>query len=499
MTRRLKQLIYSAVAACALASGSARASDPPQPGPADSVPPASTIVAAGPPQALPGAAPAAQPITQRLPAVDAVQPAAHMQAAPAGGAGMDSLDERFNVLEKEWHEFQERQKPVGYLPPGKPTLQFGGQVQVDSVWFGQDPVGIASVGDLQDSSDFRRTRLVMQGKSFEVFYYAFGVDFSLAPQPSLLDCFLEQREVPIFQRMRAGHYFEPFSLERVTQNRANTFMERSLVDTFAPARNLGVMSYGTNEEETTCYQIGTFRTNSDNAGNDSFDSGQALTMRGTHLVYWDEPSDGRYYMHVGACYSYRDAYRDQVRFRNSPEIRIQQPQGTSNFSPIFVDTGNIPAHSFQLFDAEFAWINGPFSVQSEYACSTVDQITGENLFFDAFMVQLSYILTGESRPYDRTMGIHRTVVPYSPFFLVRSPGGPIMGKGAWELATRFSRIKLNDKNILGNNLYDFTFGVNWYLSAYARVKFNYIRAFLDDATVGRSATNIYGLRLDFEF
>ena len=87
-------------------------------------------------------------------------------------------------------------------------------------------------------------------------------------------------------------------------------MERSLVDTFAPARNMGVMTYGNTENELATWAIGTFRTNSDNIGNDSFDSGQALTMRGTFLPWWDEASDGRYYMHLGAAYSYRKAFQD---------------------------------------------------------------------------------------------------------------------------------------------------------------------------------------------
>jgi len=81
-------------------------------------------------------------------------------------------------------------------------------------------------------------------------------------------------------------------------------------------------------------------------------------MRGTFLPWWDEASDGRFYMHLGAAYSYRKAFQNQVRFKNTPEIRKQQPPSTfgpvgpptpSNyingvpgpFAPIFVDTGNI--------------------------------------------------------------------------------------------------------------------------------------------------------------
>jgi phosphate-selective porin OprO/OprP len=277
-------------------------------------------------------------------------------------------------------------------------------------------------------------------------------------------------------------------------------MERSLVDTFAPARNMGVMTFGHTEDEMATWQIGTFRTNSDNFGNDSFDSGQALTMRTTRLLWYDEPSEGRYYFHVGAGYSYRDTYRDGVRFRNTPEIRVDQPGSDGTFAPMFIDTGNIPASNFQLFDGELAWTQGSFSAQSEYAFASVNQIGGPQLFFDSFMVQASYFLTGEHRRYYRPTGIHERVIPNTNFMRTRDKDGCInMGPGAWEVAARYSWIRLNDQNIAGNNLYDVTLGVNWYWNAYARMKFNYIRAFLQDEATGRSATNIFGVRMDFEF
>ncbi|MFM8414265.1 MAG: OprO/OprP family phosphate-selective porin [Planctomycetota bacterium] len=397
-------------------------------------------------------------------------------------------------------------KPNKLSPHGKPTLEFGGQMQADTVYFSQDPESIAAVGDLQDGSQFRRLRLVARGRTWRQLQYALGVDFALANQPAFLDNYLEANDVPWVQNLRVGHYFEPFSLERVTQNRNNTFMERSLVDTFAPARNMGVMAFGWADSELATWQIGTFRTNSDNVGNDSFDSGQALTMRGTWLPFYDEASDGRSYLHLGAAYSYRATQNNQVRFRNTPEIRKAQPigspsanPGTPPFAPIFVDTGNIPADAFQLFDPEFALILGPVSLQAEYACAFVDQIDGPPLFFNGSMAQLSWFLTGEHRPYDRKAGIHTRMPIRDEFFLLRSGRGKRWGLGAWELAARFSNITLNDENIQGNNLTDFTAGLNWYLNPYSRVKFNYVRAFLEDTRVGNSMTDAFGLRLDTEF
>jgi phosphate-selective porin OprO/OprP len=391
-------------------------------------------------------------------------------------------------------------------PHGEPTVDINGQLQADTVFFSQDAESIAAVGDLQDGSQFRRLRLGARGNTWKQLQYSLGVDFALANQPAFLDNYLEANDLPWIQNVRGGHYFEPFSLERQTQNRNNTFMERSLVDTFAPARNMGVMAFGWAESELATWQIGTFRTNSDNIGNDTFESGQALTMRGTWLPFWDEATDGRSYLHLGAAYSYRATSENRVRFRNTPEIRKAQPlgspsanPGTPPFAPIFVDTGNIPADSFQLFDPEFALILGPVSLQSEYACAFVDQINGPPLFFNGYMGQLSWFLTGEHRPYDRRAGIHTRMPIRDEFFLVRAGRGRRWGLGAWELAARYSTIVLNDENIQGNNMTDFTAGLNWYLNPYARVKFNYVRAFLEDTRVGNSMTDAFGLRLDTEF
>jgi len=130
-----------------------------------------------------------------------------------------------------------------------PTVKFTGQVQGDQVWFGQDDISRGAVGDLQDGARFRRLRIGARGTTWHQLEYSLGVDFALANQPSYLDNYIEAHDLPWLQNVRFGHFFEPFSLERVTQNRNNTFMERSLVDTFAPARNTGVMAYGNAESE----------------------------------------------------------------------------------------------------------------------------------------------------------------------------------------------------------------------------------------------------------
>jgi len=56
-------------------------------------------------------------------------------------------------------------KPNKLSPHGEPTLEFGGQMQADTVYFSQDAESIATVGDLQDGSQFRRLRITASGKT----------------------------------------------------------------------------------------------------------------------------------------------------------------------------------------------------------------------------------------------------------------------------------------------------------------------------------------------
>ena len=194
---------------------------------------------------------------------------------------LDRLEKEIEALRVQQDKAADAAEKKKAEEAKKPLFILSGQMQADQIYFGQDQASRDAVGDLQDGAQFRRLRIGGRGSFPEVFEYSLGVDFALANQPSYLDNYIEWRQLPYLQNVRAGHYFEPFSLERVTQNRNNTFMERSLVDTFAPARNMGIMAYGNTEDESATWAIGTFRTNSDNTGNDSFDSGQALTMRGT--------------------------------------------------------------------------------------------------------------------------------------------------------------------------------------------------------------------------
>ena len=415
----------------------------------------------------------------------------------ASVTGEPTIDQRIAAIEAVLAEQSSAAAKKTAADAAKPSFVLGGQLQIDYLWLGQDAANRATVGNVPDVLDFRRARLVARGEAFEQLEYIFGMDFALPGRPSFLDVWVGAKDLPYVGRARVGHYFEPFSLERVTQNNRNTFLERSLADTFAPARNLGIELYDSlGKEERASYAVGWFAANSNDFGDQlTHLGGHALTARATWLPIWE--ADGRAYVHLGAAYSYRTPRDHRLAFAAFPEARPGTPG--PEFPP-FVDTGLIRADHNQLFGVEWAFVYGGLYIQSEYIAAPVNQVAGPDLYFDGAYLNISYFLTGESRTYNKLFGIIDRVFPFEDFFLVRTEGGGIAsGWGAWEIAARASFIDLDDANIQGGRLHDYTLALNWYLNAYTRIKWEVIQANLDRAPVGKSQAYIAGMRFDIDF
>jgi phosphate-selective porin OprO/OprP len=448
----------------------------------------------------PGTWPANNPATQAPVNQDLAVPlpplAVSEQSEPNGGSPADSpnktMPERVDELERELQKMKDAEKKKKDEDAKRPSIKVRGRIQTDAAMFSQDPASRAAVGDLEDGSDYRRARLGAQGQAFQVTEYMFEMDFA-GGDIRFTDVFVQVIELPILGSARAGHYYEPFSLEQLTSDNYITFLERSLANSLSTDRNWGLASFNHNEEETVTWGYGVFRTGSDDAGEDVGDDGErSVTARMTWLPYYDEPSEGRYLWHFGGAYSFRDADEDLVRFAERPEVRMSA-EGEGSVPP-FVDTGSIPAHSYDLYGAEAAWVNGPLSVQSELIATRVDAVAGDPLFFYGAYGFVSYFLTGESRPYRRTDGTIDRVNPYGNFFCVRTGEGICKGPGAWEAVARLSYLDFDDGLVTGGQLLDTTLGLNWYLNTYVRVQFNYIHAELDRLPFGETSADIFAVR-----
>ena len=113
-------------------------------------------------------------------------------------------------------------------------------------------------------------------------------------------------------------------------------------------------------------------------------------------------------------------------------------------------------------------VNGPLSLQGEFAWTRVSATDGSS--DPSFYSFASYFLTGETRPYAHNRGAFGRVLPRDAFL------GGAGGKGAFELAVRFSGVDLNDEEVVGGIMNDATAGMNWYATRNARVLAEVIRS-----------------------
>lgn len=417
---------------------------------------------------------------------------------PSLSAEIEELRGRLNKLTSEAAKKAEADSK-------KPTVKPRFRLHTDVGWYSQDELNRESVGDIQDGAYLRRARLGFDAKAFGNTEYR--LDFEMGSgggRPSIFDAYGRITNLPGIGNVQIGHFREPFSLEALTSSNWYTFLERGLPNAFDPSRNWGIMTYNCGEEENFTYAIGVFRDGSDNFGDDIGDSGEwAMTTRVTFLPYFEEHADNTLdFLHTGFSYSYRDpdkllddpAQPTLVSYNSRPESGIRE-DGVGGVPP-FIRTGNIPdASQVQLGGADVAWIRGPFSLQAEYAGSWVSRSQHEDSWFHGAYVYASYFLTGESRQYNRKIGmfdinkIHRVFRPLAK-------DGEECGWGAWEVALRWSYLDLSSGDVNGGYLDDTTVGVNWYLNSNFRIMFNAISSDLHDPTYGRSNEVSSTFRLD---
>ena len=103
-------------------------------------------------------------------------------------------------------------------------------------------------------------------------------------------------------------------------------------------------------------------------------------------------------------------------------------------------------------------------------------------------------------PWNRERSVLGRPKPFENFFSVRDCECQVhRGKGAWQLAARYSYADFNDADIVGGQATSYTLGLNWYWNPYARWQFNYINGNLLREPVGSGDYQIFGMRFMVDF
>ncbi len=346
---------------------------------------------------------------------------------------------------------------------GRFQFRLGGRIQYDWLFWGDDAEVAGLVGGpILNGTEFRRARIFVQGYVYERIEYKMQLDFA-GRTTAIKDLYFGIRH-PTFG-VRVGHMKEPFSIEELTSSKYITFIERGLPSVFDSERNSGFLLHGNVGGGNFNYGVGVFReTNVTGVGINP--DGYNFSGRFAGAVV--NRNEGRNIIHLGASAVFQNGDGSNRVFRQRPEIHL---------SPRFISSGVIPTEGITVIGLEGAVISGAFSAQAEWTVAPVRSEEAGNPRFSGWYAYGSYFLTGETRTYSGT--VFQRLRPRRNFL----ENG---GLGAFEVAARYSTLDLTaeevgkDQDLIkGTRLDNITLALNWYWNPMTLMKFNLIRADID--------------------
>jgi phosphate-selective porin OprO and OprP len=437
---------------------------------------------AGTSAALPPPAPAPAPVPAALETKVADQQAA-----------IDALTQQLEADENS-ARLTKQEAPVWSLAGGRPTitssdgrfsLAIRTLVQYDQGYYSQSAgaksLAAANGPDLSSGGNFRRAWLGVQGKLFGDWSYYLNYDFggSNTEGPGhIQQVWLQYDGLGPFA-LRVGAFSPSNGLEDATSAGDTIFLERT-----APADSARNLAGGDGRNAVSLvYTDDRFFGSIAYSGNKIQDSGafdeqQAAIGRLAGLFY--KSDDLNLLASLGGSYVFKPADTaagamggGTISLSSAPEITVD------NTATKFVTTGAIASdHSWQ-WGAEAAGNWKSLYAQGGYFRYGIDLRTSKAAYgFNGWYGLATWILTGESRPYNATTGAFANPKPRIPFSL---NGG---GYGAWELAARFSNLNFNDNagvagkalptgGLRGGNQKIWTLGINWYPVSAVKIEAQY--------------------------
>lgn len=340
-------------------------------------------------------------------------------------------------------------------PDGASRIRIGGRLQADTAFYRSD------VNPLGSGSEIRSARLRVSGAVSPVWDYKLEADFLPGQGVRLTEAYLAWRGLPR-QTVMVGNLFELYGLEEFSSSTDLTFMERSLaIDALAPDYNQGVSWARWGD----AYHIaaGVFG-DSDNNRQPVKDCDSTTTPKTGCNESWGAsaravlalPNTDGHVVSLGASAYWRDPVSDDWRISARPDSHVTRFRA--------VDTGAIPGVTGVIATGlEASFTHGPWSWQGEWNRVALSRNAARSkVAFNGWYLLGSYVLTGESRPWDMATATYGRI-------------RPAQKGGAWELALRYDTLNLNDGAVAGGRVRTATLGLNWYATPAIKLMANLIR------------------------
>lgn len=333
--------------------------------------------------------------------------------------------------------------------------RIGLRLQVDTAGYASDGIKNANGG-----IDLRRFYFYTTGEWDYLYPILFAVDFGIERGSFFVDdAYIWLTDLPYVGTFKFGQFNAPMGLAQLTGSGTRPFMEIGTPgEAFSPGSKAGFQIANDAYDRRLTWQVGWFADTQSVPVGDASDSVSRVVGRLTGLPIFERQGEGQKLLHLGISTSFVFADRERVRYQSRPE---------SFLAPEIVDTGDVQASAAALLGLEVAWVDGPLSFQGELLGSSVrSDETNDPLFYGLYG-EVSYFLTGESRPFNRASAVFGNVVPKRSFHW----DDPRIG--AWEVAGRLSWTDLSEGTVRGGQVFTAMSGINWYLNRYARIMFEY--------------------------
>jgi phosphate-selective porin OprO/OprP len=359
------------------------------------------------------------------------------------------------------------------------SLRWGGGVLWDYAAYDQTEASEQQMA-LSPKTDLRDFRLLFKGKlPIPHVTYTVGYMYDKAKD----DWRFRQTGIMVDIPRLHGNVFvgrtkEGFSTNKIMVGYQGFTNERATMnDALIPILADGIKWSGTIPNGRLVYNIGFFADSKSES--ESFNKhDKHYAMRAVWLPLRRASHD---LVHIAV--QWRHALPDDglLQYRSKPESFQAQEYA--------IDTGRFEADHANSYGVETYYRRGPLIVGTEYFITNVKAPASDNPSFHGGEVLATYILTGETRPYNARGAYFERVTPARSVF----NGGP----GAWELVGRFSYSDLDSGPIRGGTFWRFTPMVNWHLSGNVRLEFVYGYSSLDRLDlVGK--THYFQSRLQFQ-
>jgi phosphate-selective porin OprO/OprP len=290
--------------------------------------------------------------------------------------------------------------------------------------------------------------------------------------------------------MQAGQYPVPLSYELIVSKKYTNFVERAAVvnDTVSPRRDIGVMAYGQFANKLVQYQLAGMNGAGQNVSDNNSDKDLVAHLAVAPFVNGGPEHLRGFNVGSGVTWGHQpgDTFDSSGKPTTKSSIKGLTETGFTFFPAV-------TRHGERLrWGAHAAWLDGPFSVVSEYI-QTDEARDGlgnkgsdlPGLHADGAYVDFTWLITGETKPYNAR------IRPARPLWDLKNPG-----LGAWEAALRYEYYKLRHGTGVGadgktdaelDNRYDAVVaGVNWYPNEFLRFSVNYLYGNFANRGAGKS-------------